>query len=327
MNRSIDCENGVLVISTGVDASTDEVMALLETRGVRVSRLDTELFPYRTEFTAAFTDDSPFTLSIAGEGNLERARSVWYRRVRTPAIWDGMNPGVHEFCLREARAALLGSILSLDCPVMSRPDLVWAAENKPFQLKVASELGLEIPRTVITNSPEKVREAFRFFDGAMIAKPVRTGYVDLGDDQLAIFTSRVLEEHLQDSRSLSVSPVIYQQHIEKRSDIRVTIVGRRLFAAEIDSQLDPEAIVDWRQTVDPGLPHRKIELPIDLQRLLLSLMDRLNLQYGAIDLVRTPDDRFVFLEINPNGQWLWLDDKLNLGITDAVAAWLIQERE
>ena len=54
-------------------------------------------------------------------------------------------------------------------------------------------------------------------------------------------------------------------------------------------------------------------------------MDPHDLQYGAIENVLTPDGQFVFLEINPNGQWLWLDDMLSLGITTAIAEWLTKE--
>ena len=65
-----------------------------------------------------------------------------------------------------------------------------------------------------------------------------------------------------------------------------------------------------------------IELPGELQRSLLELMSRLSLTYGAIDLVLTPDGRYVFLEINPNGQWLWIDEMLSLGISHSIAEWL-----
>lgn len=326
MNSASGENTSVLVISTGIDQSTDEVIARLEVRGIQYCRLDTETFPFKASLTARFMSTDPFALTLDGGTEIQGARSVWYRRVRTPVRHQEMNPGVHEFCLREARAALLGSVLAMDCPMMSRPEAVWAAENKPLQLKVASDLGLEIPQTVITNDPEQVRDAFRVFRRAMIAKPVRTGYVDLGDEQLSIFTNSVLEEHLNDTHSLSISPVIYQQHIKKASDVRVTIVGTRIFAAEIDSQSDPEAVVDWRKTVNPDLGHRRIELPEVICDMLHRLMRRLGLHFGAIDFVRTPDDRYVFLEINPNGQWLWLDDMLGLGITDAVADWLAREK-
>ncbi len=122
-----------------------------------------------------------------------------------------------------------------------------------------------------------------------------------------------------------MSPAIYQELVPKRFDIRVTIVGKKIFAARIDSQSDPQAAVDWRHTANPQLPHQQVTLPADIEGRLLRLMDRLELNFAAIDLIETPDGEHVFLEVNPNGQWLWLDDMLKLGISQAVADWLGSE--
>jgi glutathione synthase/RimK-type ligase-like ATP-grasp enzyme len=118
---------------------------------------------------------------------------------------------------------------------------------------------------------------------------------------------------------------IYQEFLPKAYDIRVTIVGRKLFAVSIDSQSDPSAVIDWRKTENPLLPHAPIELPAPLQRSLMELMSRLSLAYGAIDLVLTPDGRYIFLEINPNGQWLWIDEMLSLGISHSIAERLSED--
>jgi glutathione synthase/RimK-type ligase-like ATP-grasp enzyme len=136
----------------------------------------------------------------------------------------------------------------------------------------------------------------------------------------------VLKEHLDEIESARLSPTIYQALIPKRYDVRVTIVGEQVFAAAIDSQSDPAAALDWRLTDNPALPHHTITLPDRLVRQLRHLMDSLGLTFGAIDLIQTPDGEFVFLEVNPSGQWLWLDSMLNLGISEAVATWLIGDR-
>ena len=207
---------------------------------------------------------------------------------------------------------------------MSHPASVWRAEFKPFQLCAAAEAGLPIPRTVITNDPGVVRSAFTKF-GQMIAKPVRSGYLTQAGKEFSIFTSQVLAEHLDELEDVRLSPAIYQELVPKLFDVRVTVVGRRLFAAAIDSQSDPEAIIDWRRTGNPKLPHHRIDLPSSLSVALLRLMDDLNLAFGAIDMIQRENGEFVFLEVNPSGQWLWLDDMLQFGISDAVAAWLSGE--
>jgi glutathione synthase/RimK-type ligase-like ATP-grasp enzyme len=233
-----------------------------------------------------------------------------------------MDEGIYTFCLQETRATLLGSIMGLHAKWMSFPVAVWKSEFKPYQLQLASELGLPIPPTVITNDPHRIRDAYDAF-GQMIVKPVRTGYVVHDRQELAVYTSQVLPEHLEHLESARLSPSIYQKLIPKKFDIRVTIVGDRVFAAAIDSQSDAAASIDWRMTENPQLPHLRIELPNPLISILLRLMKALDLSFGAIDLIQTTDDEYFFLEINPNGQWLWLDDMLDLGISNAVTDWLV----
>jgi glutathione synthase/RimK-type ligase-like ATP-grasp enzyme len=204
---------------------------------------------------------------------------------------------------------------------MSHPAAVWQSEYKPYQLSVATEVGLPVPPTVITNDPPTIRKAFADF-GRMVVKPVKSGHVVHAGQEHAIFTSRVLEQHLSELDSARLSPAIYQALIPKRFDLRITIVGQRIFAAAIDSQSDPAAVVDWRHTDNPHLPHHSVSLPENVAVKLLRLMDSLRLTFGAIDMIQTPGDEYVFLEVNPSGQWLWLDDMLGFGISDAVAEWL-----
>ena len=311
--------NNVLVVSTKVDTATDDVVSRLNQRGVPLCRLNTEDFPFSKTITY---EPGREPVLWVEEQRVPPPSSVWYRRIRTPNTPPGMDEGVSNFCRTEARAAITGSIVGTSARWMSMPSAIWASEHKPFQLTLAAQHELTIPRTLITNDPTKIRQAFRDFNG-MIVKPTRTGHLVKDGVEHAIYTSRVLAEHLQEIDSARWSPSIYQEHTPKRYDIRVTIVGRKVFAAAIDSQSDPAAITDWRQTSNPNLPHLPHTLPDGLAEQLLALMRSMQLTFGAIDLIQRPDGEYVFLEVNPNGQWLWLDDALGLGISDAIADWLI----
>ncbi|MFL6605748.1 MAG: MvdC/MvdD family ATP grasp protein [Steroidobacteraceae bacterium] len=314
-------ERCVLIVSTAVDTATDEVVKRLAALSVSHFRINTEDYPFSANFTLRLgVPDSAGWLQV-GDVTLPHPTSVWYRRIRIPNAPDDMDPGIYEYCIRESRAALLGSVMTSAPRWMSEPAAVWRAEYKPLQLALAEELGFRIPKTVITNKPAQVQSAFATF-GGLILKPVRSGHVVQAGEERAIFTSRVLEEHLAAVDEARWCPAIYQELIPKRFDIRVTVVGDRLFSAAIDSQSDPDAQVDWRQTSNPQLPHRRISLPHDLEQRLRKLMRRLDLQFAGIDLIQTPDGDYVFLEVNPSGQWLWLDDMLDFGISDAMANWL-----
>src|SRR5579885_1012547 len=306
----------VLIISTVADAGTDEVVKRLTSLGVPHKRLNTEDHPFSSTLTFRPDQNSrEVWITLSGEA-LPAPSGIWYRRFRTPSKPEGMDEGVYTFCLQESRSALLGSILNIGGLWMSHPAAVWQAEHKPFQLTLASKLGIRIPRTVVTNDPEVIREAFNEFQ-QMIVKPAKSGNVTQSGQEFAVFTSRVLKEHLDEIESARWSPAIYQALVPKRFDLRVTIVGDKIFPAAIDSQSDPTASLDWRQTSNPQLPHHRTALPDEIAAKLLWMMKSLGLTFGAIDMILTPDGEYVFLEVNPNGQWLWIDDMLDYGISNA----------
>jgi len=315
----------VLIVSTIADVATDDVIRRLAARGAAYTRINTEDYPFSRTLSFVVGQSAPSGwLDIDGRA-IQLPTSVWYRRMRTPAKPEAMDSGIYEFCLHESRATLLGSILGLTTRWMSHPAAIWSSEFKPFQLSLAAQIGLTIPPTIITNDPDAIKKAFDQF-GAMIAKPVRRGHITNEGRTSAIFTSQVLREHLDEIESARYSPAIYQALIPKRYDIRVTIVGRQVFAAAIDSQSDPAAAIDWRLTRNPALPHHSTRLPEQLLDQLRRLMELLGLTFGAIDLVQKTDGEFVFLEVNPNGQWVWLDRTLDMGISEAVAEWLAEDK-
>ncbi len=316
-------DSSVLIISTVADIATDAVVSHLRSRGIQHKRVNTEDYPFLQTLTCWPGAEGPRL--VFGGQKIPIPTAIWYRRLRSPRKPDDMDVGIYDFCLQETRSALLGSVMNLSARWMSHPAAVWQAEYKPYQLSVAKAIGLSIPRTLVTNDPDAIRAAFEQFD-AMVVKPVRSGYLTQQGQDFSIFTSRVLEEHLAEVASARLSPAIYQELIPKKFDVRVTVVGQRLFTAAIDSQSDPEAKIDWRQTKNPDLPHYPGSLPESVKALLIELMASLRLAFGAIDMIQTPDGEFVFLEVNPSGQWLWIDDKLTLGISDAIAAWLAGKR-
>jgi glutathione synthase/RimK-type ligase-like ATP-grasp enzyme len=310
----------VLIVSTIADIATDAVVRHLTIRNIPHERVNTEDYPFSRTLAFRPSANPEVWLSLDGQP-IPNPSAVWYRRVRTSPKPQNMDEGIYDFCVQENRAAFMGSIMGLNARWMSHPAAIWQAEHKPYQLSLASELGLPTPRTIITNDPSAVRSAFDEF-GSMIVKPARTGRVVRDGKEYAIFTSRVLREHLEELEGARLSPSIYQELVPKKFDVRVTVVGRKLFAAAIDSQSDPSAIIDWRCTSNPRLPHSPITLPDRLTELLLRLMDALHLSFGAIDLIQTTSDDYLFLEVNPSGQWLWLDDMLGFGISDSIAEWL-----
>jgi glutathione synthase/RimK-type ligase-like ATP-grasp enzyme len=313
----VTAEPQVLVISTAVDAGTDAVVDALHKSGASVFRLNTETFPY-SNVACLETDSKHSSLSW-----LPRPGSIWYRRIRSASAPEGMLTAVHDYCCQESKAFVVGAVLAAGVPTMSDPQRIWAAENKLFQLRIAREAGLPIPETVVTNNPSRVRDAFKGWNERLVVKPLHSGYVNIDGDERAVFTSQVLDEHLPQMDSVQLCPSIYQRLVDKKFDVRVTFVGDDVFVAEIDSQSDPMAAIDWRRTVNPNLPHRDGALPPEIERSARRLMSALGLNFGALDFVVEQDGSYLFLEINPNGQWLWLEDFLGFPISERIAMWLM----
>jgi glutathione synthase/RimK-type ligase-like ATP-grasp enzyme len=117
--------------------------------------------------------------------------------------------------------------------------------------------------------------------------------------------------------------MIFQAYVPKRLELRITVVGRQVFAAEIHSQLSRRTEHDWRHYNIDQTPYRPHRLPDAVQAQCIRLVEHFGLCYGAIDLVLTPDDRYVFLEINPTGQWRWIEVMTGLPISDAVCDMLM----
>ncbi|KVL88732.1 hypothetical protein WT02_14975 [Burkholderia stagnalis] len=195
---------------------------------------------------------------------------------------------------------------------MNEPARDLVAQRKPYQLKVAQDVGLEIPDTLITNCPSAVRE----FTCRHGASNVIFKSFSATDNEWR--ETRILrDEELELVDNVRYTPVIFQRYIEADVDLRITVIGNQIFTAAIHSQQTSYKF-DFRMDI----AHARIEpvaLPKNIEDRVLELMRRLGLVYGAIDMRRTPDGRYVFLEVNPAGQWLFTELPTGLLISQAIA--------
>ena len=310
----------VLIVTASYDEAPKYVADKLDQLEVPYFRLDTDRFP--REIDISFSPSQGVTISDGGRTvSGDEIKSVWYRRNVAPYLQDDLDSHVREFCTRESREFLDGVLSSLSTRRwLSDPSAIRKAERKLYQLTVAHQLGFTVPDTTVTNEQRSARQ---FAQGRhLIAKAISSGYVTRPSGNWAIFTSAVAPEDLGDLDGLSLAPVTFQEMVEKKSDIRVTVVGGEVFAAEILSQDDMSSRVDWRATEDPDIGHRAHQLPQNVVDLCQRLVKQLGLGFGAIDLALTPEGNYVFFEINPNGEWLWLEDRLGFPISDRIAQWL-----
>jgi glutathione synthase/RimK-type ligase-like ATP-grasp enzyme len=307
----------VLVISSERDEHATAVASQLTRLGVEHHLLDLARFPEEIGLVLRYGNDGAPTAMLRGVGgvdvDLAGVGAVWYRRPQPFGIPSSLSrPSHRAFAFNESHEAIAGLWQSLDVFWMNHPTRDEVAARKAYQLGVARASGLEIPPTLITNDPSEAR---RFL--AERASN-RTIYKAFSATQQEWRETRVVrDEEMAVLDQVRHAPVIFQEYVPARFDLRVTIVGDQIFAAAIHSQ-DTQYQVDFRIDMNRAKvePH---DLPTQVATGLRDFMRRLGIVYGAIDMRLTPDGRYVFLEVNPAGQWLFIEGRTGQPISAAVA--------
>lgn len=200
-----------------------------------------------------------------------------------------------------------------DAQWVNHPMYTFAAESKPFQLRTAARIGLRVPRTVVANHlppPATDPLVVKALDSFLLR--------DHGKD-LFFYTTAVTSDDLGVA-DLQAMPVVLQEAIAPKIDVRVTVVGDQCFVAETASVVDG----DWRLRKS-YVRFKRAELPMPVEEKCVRLLRALGLRYGAIDFVKR-DDEYYFLEINPTGEWSWIDDLFDGGIARALSAILVEDK-
>ena len=315
----------VLIITHSDDNdSAVRVAEAIARKGGRAIRFDTDRYPTEVLLTASYgaSGDERLTLTNdEGEFDLREVTAVWHRRIsfgaRLPA---GLDEQLRHASLGETSAAAHGMLASLKAFRMDHLQHIRYAENKQLQLQVARELGLDTPRTLTTNDANAVRSFANNCEAGMVTKMLSSFAIYDEGRELVVFTNPVKPEDLADLSGLSLCPATFQESVPKSLEIRATVVGHRVMSAAVDSQVSSRATHDWRRDgVRMIQDWQHYQLPLDVEEKLLRLMDHFSLNYGAIDVILTPGGKHVFLELNPCGEFFWLERSPGLPISGAIA--------
>jgi glutathione synthase/RimK-type ligase-like ATP-grasp enzyme len=317
----------ILLITNKEDITADFIVLELKKRKKEFIRFNTEDYPEKVNVEILFKKGK-----ISGQFKFlnsnrivpfSNIKSAWYRRPTFP-VFSSVEPKYRKYCIQEAITVLSGIWNTLDTFWVSNPHNILFAENKIVQLMVASQIGFSIPSTVITNDCKIINEFYNHNKGSVIIKPVKTGMLN---DKLIVFTSAVKKDVLSSIKQAVPLPSIYQNNIKKKLDIRITVIGKRVFATEIHSQANKSSTVDWRKSQDINLIHKKHNIPRSLINMCIIMLEKMGLQFGAIDMILDNSGKYYFLEINPNGQWGWIEKRTGHKLTEALADLLIEGRE
>jgi len=309
----------VLIVTNDHDEHADAVIQELNRRDVPVFRFHPEDFPHACSVS----------LEIDGariRGELSNADhrvtfddicAAWYRRSRN--LYMGpvsrTSEKLDDYVKAQSTATVVALCAGLDTLWVSHPFRLRRGEVKALQLAEASRAGLKIPQTLISNDPARATAFVEALGETECAiKPLMAiGVTDEQGYRLPLTTTLPAGHSLA---SLALAPTMLQPYVEKAFELRCVVIGERIFCAKLDSQADEKSRIDWRGG-DPA--HELFTLPDHVEASIHRLLAGFELNFASLDMIVTPDGEFVFLELNPNGQWLWLEHELGLPLVATMA--------
>lgn len=309
----------VLIIGQYPDPHIDKVLPYLTDGEVRP--LVFQRHSKKDQLSLEFSHLLQPTLKI--NKSIRNLVSVWWRlKPYMPAEFSGGLSNITENFIVKEWGEVLKSL-----PYFTRENIKWInniekhykTSYKAFQLITAQKLGLTIPPTLISNSPADIK---RFFDrhSKVIYKTLSSFIMP---PKYVIFTTLLNKDDiLKSGNELIIAPGIYQAYCEKEYELRVTVVENKVFTARINSQQQKETEVDWRKNQFLEI-YTPWELTKDTQRKLLKFHTTCGLIYAAYDFIVTDKGEEIFLECNPGGQWLWVEEATGFPISEALARSLI----
>ncbi len=313
-----------LLLSGLHDFSTDLIAAALKDRGTSFLRLNREQLPSCrvTLDPVAAVIDVRIPSGLTATINPSDLRSVLFRQPVFLRNTPGHALSASEQLERSQWSAFLRALCVLDCQRwMNHPAKTYLAESKPYQLRVAAKLGFSVPRTRVGNDLAGIRSAE--LGDPLIVKSLDTVLIHDGSDCLFTYSTAgdVASWHQED---LSSAPVLCQEFIRDKTDLRVTVVGNDIFAVRIEES-GCGIKEDWRVRPREKVRFVPTELTEECATHCRRLAKTLDLPFAAIDLLEIDRGRrFVFVEVNPTGEWGWLV-QCGLPIDTAIANWLATE--
>lgn len=308
----------LLIISNKWDVSVDFVVRECQKNNLPYIRLNSE--DLVNNEVAISTDDSiHVTLRKNGVDYILNncVTSIWVRRPgKVYEFMDGEKPSdaIQKF-VHEQWAIWLEALEQLENVLwVNNPYTSSKMENKIVQLNIARNIGFTVPNTLITNSARKVKKHFGSTT-AIITKALYSPLLQEPEQDYFIFTNTIKVDQLVESE-VSICPSIYQECLWPKKDYRVTVVENKVLTAEIIIESDQQSDIDWRKLESQAV-YRRVKLPPEIQKMCIDFVKKCGLIFGAIDLVEH-DGTYYFIEINPSGEWGWLQKQLKLPVAEAL---------
>ncbi|WP_062996170.1 hypothetical protein [Nocardia mikamii] len=303
----------VLIVAESDDLHADAMASLLRNRyGLNPIRLDMRDFP--RECGSFRLDRAGAARSMSHIAGLDDVTAVWWRRPRPCRVPSGFLDGDDDFRQAECDGFLQGLLWSIPAVWVNDPGADRTATRKIVQLDTARRSGFAIPETLITNDPDEARSFVDSRGGSVIYKRTGTGRAEFSETRI------VSREDLGRFDTIRSAPTTFQDYVEAECDLRVVWIDGVEWAVRIDSQ-SGAGWVDSR--LDTSVAFTPERLPASVSKSLTTLMGALGLVFGVLDIRLGLDGEYYFLEVNPQGQFAYLEIKTGLPIFASLAEFLV----
>jgi glutathione synthase/RimK-type ligase-like ATP-grasp enzyme len=310
----------------------DIVMKRLKELGKEAYRMNSDLFSSKLSFDYSLSDNKN-TVQIQIDDRVIDANAVeavWYRKLWQAEAPDELDDDFKEIYLQEYYTMQNIFFESLrDVPWFNPMAKDHEISNNKFgQLSVAAQNSIEIPKSLFTNNQEQVKAFFyEECNKQMIAKLHGTLSRSMLGNTPFFPTTQITEPNLVGLAALIYCPMIFQEMIPKAYELRIIYVDGEFFAGKINAGQSERGKTDWRIATDIYFKWEPYKLPDQVATSLSKMMQQMGLFFGAIDMIRHQDGRYIFLEVNPQGEWGMLQRDLSYPIGETIAEKLVARLE
>ncbi|MCG8411559.1 MAG: hypothetical protein MI739_09775 [Bacteroidales bacterium] len=314
----------ILTITHSEDYYTTDLVAdYLKENEIDSIRINSDDFPQKYQISSSFPSNKSLILQNKDQViDLKKVQAVWLRKFWKPKVDSTMDEKYKNYSLNESLETIKGLFYTLnDIFWIDRLNHIELSSNKMLQLKIAAQIGLKIPETLITNNQKQLKFFYLKNNRNIITKMQKALSCTMNSDGVFFYTQKLHDDDINNSGMLELCPMVFQEEIKKDYELRVIYVDGNYFTGKLSTK---DKLTDTRVTNATNYKWETYELPKTLEIQLDILMHKLNLHFGAIDIIRSTNGNYYFLEVNPTGEWGMLQKELNLPIAQAIGKTLIK---
>lgn len=295
----------ILIITCSFDKTSNYMQNKYS--DINFFRLNIDCF---SEYKVCFAKKGFFIENSRGEViTTETCKAIYYRKPVPESLNDNIETKYHTFIQKEVFALIEGIVDSFEGITLSKPSKMRLAGNKIFQIPLAISVGFTVPDMCIGNNIEHIA-----IKEKRIVKPIAVGVIQ--NDYTKEYVQTNLFDSEIDLSTLKFCPSYFQEYIDKDYEVRITYIDKAGFAVRIDSANN----VDWRKKGN-NVQYSIIEIPESIDKKCLDFLDKSDMEFGCFDFI-IKEDKWYFLELNTNGQWLWLEVETGHNISGEIVRYL-----